>query len=79
MTNGNWERPQGFTSEEAVQVAGEHAQSKDVYDARPVTFAGSTHVHLDLCDGDIVVVSPDECLTIASDWPDGTSYRSKSL
>lgn len=59
------DRPKGFTEEEAAGVAGEHAQSPDVQNARPVTFAGSTHVHLDLKDGDIVVISPDECLHIA--------------
>jgi hypothetical protein len=58
------ERPQGYSPEEAAQVAADHAQSPDVESARPVTFAGSTHVHLDLTDGDIVVIGPDECLHI---------------
>jgi hypothetical protein len=67
----DWESPQGFTPEEAVLVASEHAQSKDVHDAKTVTFDGNTHVHLDLHNGDIVVINPDpqDCFHIDSYWP----------
>jgi hypothetical protein len=53
-----------YTDEEAEQVCVEHRQSSCVLDAHPVTFGGKTHVHLDLDDGDIVVVSKEVCLHI---------------
>jgi hypothetical protein len=55
----------GYTQDEAVQVANEHAQSPDVAEARTVTFAGNTHVHLDLNDGDIVVIDTKGSMHIA--------------
>lgn len=58
------DRPQGYSLEEAAQVASEHEQSPDVQDARIVTFADVTNVHLDLQNGDLVVIGPNECLHI---------------
>lgn len=57
--------PASYTQDEAVQVANEHAQSPDVAEARPVTFCGNTHVHLDLNDDDIVVIDTKGSMHIA--------------
>lgn len=59
-----WKRPRGVTEEEAQRLCDEHRQSPCVVDARPVTFGGVTHVHLDLDDNDIVVFDNDICLHI---------------
>lgn len=59
-----WNRPKSLTEEEARNLCEEHSQSPCVTDARPVTFGGVTHVHLDLDDNDIVVLNNDICLHI---------------
>jgi hypothetical protein len=56
--------PASSSLEEAQRVAAECKKRPGVADARPVTFAGSTHVHIDYYDqygrlGDIGVINPD--------------------
>jgi hypothetical protein len=59
-----YQPPAGYSTEEAEQVAASYKQRKGVADARPVTFLGTTHVHIDYYAangtlGDIGVVNPD--------------------
>jgi hypothetical protein len=62
--DGEYKRPASYTAEEAERVAAEWKQREGVADARPVTFAGVTHVHIDYYAedgrlGDIGAVNPD--------------------
>jgi len=49
-----------MTDKETLQqIADEQGQSDAVESAHIVTFMGNDHVHLDLVDGDIVIINPD--------------------
>jgi hypothetical protein len=67
--------PASFCMEEARRVAAECKKRPGVADARPVTFMGRTHVHIDYYDqygrlGDIGVIGPDREKRIEVTKPD---------
>jgi hypothetical protein len=64
-TNENYTPPPSYTEQEAKRIAKEWRKREGVADARPVTFAGMTHVHIDYYAadgtdnlGDIGIVAP---------------------
>jgi hypothetical protein len=60
-----YEEPASFDFASAVDLAMQHFNESPVVEtAHAVTFGNTHHVHLNLYDGDIVVIGPDECLHI---------------